>query len=359
MIGPASTSSITPSTISRNNSAMSSTPSLSSNTSVSTLNSYSDSPPARFNAGTGLGGLAKTGSPLANGSQSSLGMGVGIGAMQAGRPVPPRQESAPPEITSLPSGPRPMDSSNGAYGVKPLPPTNLQASRVAPPRPLLAGRPPPAPPGTNGAASTAAGGATAGMPSSAALAARLKAQGPPPQQGGTSMPLRKDSLTTGPQPSNPLPAIPQQQQPKIAEIEERLTPTPQQSQQTRAKTPEGARPPLNANKTAPPTVAASQQQQQQQQQSSSSAAAQAPQAPTVKPLQTTKKIQIAEQEKPSAAKAGVSAAAAALEQKPAKVEKEKRISTMTEVQIMEKLRSVVSPDDPKTLYSKIKKVGQG
>lgn len=50
----------------------------------------------------------------------------------------------------------------------------------------------------------------------------------------------------------------------------------------------------------------------------------------------------------------MAAAAAALE-KP----KEKRISTMTEVQIMEKLRQVVSEDDPKLLYSKIKKVGQG
>ena len=40
-------------------------------------------------------------------------------------------------------------------------------------------------------------------------------------------------------------------------------------------------------------------------------------------------------------------------------EKEKRISTMTEVQIMEKLRQVVSDDDPKQIYSKIKKVGQG
>ena len=38
---------------------------------------------------------------------------------------------------------------------------------------------------------------------------------------------------------------------------------------------------------------------------------------------------------------------------------EKRISTMTEVQIMEKLRQVVSDDDPKTIYSKIKKIGQG
>ncbi|RIB25878.1 kinase-like domain-containing protein [Gigaspora rosea] len=38
---------------------------------------------------------------------------------------------------------------------------------------------------------------------------------------------------------------------------------------------------------------------------------------------------------------------------------EKRISTMTEAQIMEKLRSVVSPGDPTALYSKIRKVGQG
>ncbi|TFY58380.1 hypothetical protein EVJ58_g6457 [Rhodofomes roseus] len=53
---------------------------------------------------------------------------------------------------------------------------------------------------------------------------------------------------------------------------------------------------------------------------------------------------------------GVAAAAAALE-KPK--EKEKRISTMNEAQIMEKLRNVVSPDNPKTLYSKIRKVGQG
>jgi len=57
-------------------------------------------------------------------------------------------------------------------------------------------------------------------------------------------------------------------------------------------------------------------------------------------------------------KGSVAAAAAALE-KPKPKEPEKRISTMTEVQIMEKLRSVVCPDDPKLLYSKIKKIGQG
>ncbi|OJA13563.1 hypothetical protein AZE42_06113, partial [Rhizopogon vesiculosus] len=55
----------------------------------------------------------------------------------------------------------------------------------------------------------------------------------------------------------------------------------------------------------------------------------------------------------------IAAAAEALQKKPKEKEKEKRISTMTEAQIMEKLRSVVSDDDPKTLYSKIKKVGQG
>ncbi|GAA5822958.1 hypothetical protein JCM3770_002478, partial [Rhodotorula araucariae] len=45
-----------------------------------------------------------------------------------------------------------------------------------------------------------------------------------------------------------------------------------------------------------------------------------------------------------------------------KVEKgsgDRRISSMTEAQIMAKLRAVCSPEDPNTLYSKIKKVGQG
>jgi protein-serine/threonine kinase len=54
----------------------------------------------------------------------------------------------------------------------------------------------------------------------------------------------------------------------------------------------------------------------------------------------------------------VAAAAAALE-KPKPKEVEKRISTMTEAQIMEKMRSVVDSGDPKLLYSKIKKIGQG
>ncbi|GAA5918895.1 hypothetical protein JCM6882_003368 [Rhodosporidiobolus microsporus] len=42
-----------------------------------------------------------------------------------------------------------------------------------------------------------------------------------------------------------------------------------------------------------------------------------------------------------------------------KADGERRISTMSESQIMAKLRTVCSKDDPNTLYSKIKKVGQG
>lgn len=38
---------------------------------------------------------------------------------------------------------------------------------------------------------------------------------------------------------------------------------------------------------------------------------------------------------------------------------EQRISTMTEAQIMEKLRSVVTKGDPNDYYKKIKRVGQG
>ncbi|KAB5593759.1 P21 activated kinase [Ceratobasidium theobromae] len=60
---------------------------------------------------------------------------------------------------------------------------------------------------------------------------------------------------------------------------------------------------------------------------------------------------------------GTAAAAAALEgtnkPKATAAAAERRISTMTEAQIMDKLRSVVSKDDPKTLYSTIRKVGQG
>lgn len=44
---------------------------------------------------------------------------------------------------------------------------------------------------------------------------------------------------------------------------------------------------------------------------------------------------------------------------PQKKKVEQRISTMTEAQVMEQLRSVVTPGDPNDLYRKLKRVGQG
>ncbi|KAJ1783563.1 Protein kinase, partial [Coemansia sp. RSA 2399] len=44
---------------------------------------------------------------------------------------------------------------------------------------------------------------------------------------------------------------------------------------------------------------------------------------------------------------------------PPKSKKDIRLSTLSESQIMSRLRSIVSRDDPKVLYSKVKKIGQG
>ncbi|PWN87029.1 Pkinase-domain-containing protein [Acaromyces ingoldii] len=84
-------------------------------------------------------------------------------------------------------------------------------------------------------------------------------------------------------------------------------------------------------------------------QSSSSSSYGGGTATGVKPLQTSKK-------EPSSSSSSSPAAAAAA---ASKKEQDRRISTMSEAQIMEKLRSVVNPEDPNVLYSKIKKVGQG
>lgn len=288
----------------RSNSAMSSA--MSSTTTAvgspsSSLGGYPDSSaPARFNAGTGLGGMAKN-SPLGSSYDMS-------------RPSVSRQDSSTngdlpsaaaraAEIVNGGGSGHPFAAAAQQQQSRPLP-QGPQPSRTAPPRPLLATRTAPSPPSNNNGI----------KPAAEDLRARQKAQGPPAAPAG--VPQRKESLQV-----TPLPPIPTQQSPK-----------PPQEQRT--KTPE-PRPILNQKPAAAVT----------------------PATIPVKPLQP-KKIQIQEQEKPKPAGNGVAAAAAALEN-PKPKEKEKRISTMTEVQIMEKLRQVVCDDDPKLLYSKIKKVGQG
>ena len=285
---------------------------------------YSDSSSApRFNAGTGLGGaggMSKI-SPLGD------------------RPPIKRQDSAPTglngtdTVSSTPAAlARAAELVNGSavqhantisaaqtnQSLRPglnqaMPPSSLQPSRPAPARPLLANRaapPAPKPPLPDH------------TPTSADLRARAKAQGPSGGEAQVSKPpgLNGDSRS---------------------------------EQQER-------RPQMVPSKTSPATS-------QPASQPVNGAAGATVGPPPVKPLQPKKpNVPAKDKEGPSVVitgddekdrkDGGVAAAAAALE-KPK--EKEKRISTMNEAQIMEKLRSVVSQDNPKALYSKIRKVGQG
>lgn len=306
--------------------------------------------PARFNAGTGFGGVSTK--------------------IENGRPHIARQETSPAALGSdsdnLPSAAARaaelVKESHVASAISTVQPSKNympQASRNAPPRPLIsATRPapgPPRPPPKNEV-----------TPQAADLRARVKAQGPSvPQRSESFDQVRQQERQDQLRQQEQLRVQEQQrlqeeqwqrqQEEKQRQIQRQQQLQQQEQQrlleQQQQQQSESARPLLPPSKSSPA--------------SSFPATSPAPGAagsttgpPPVLPLQPTKKVQIQHQEKPpkNVPTAGVAAAAAALE-KPK--EKEKRISTMTEVQIMEKLRQVVSEDDPKLLYSKIKKVGQG
>jgi hypothetical protein len=328
--------------------------------------------PARFNAGTGLGGMSKI-SPIPNGVVD--------------RPLVKRQESSPPGLGSdtdnLPTAAaRAAELVNGAHvasavssvqgprAPQPQYSSNVpQSSRIAPPRPLVsATRPPPQPP-------TAKNDVT---PSSDDLRSRLKATGPP---GSNNLaPLRKE--TTPAQTALQQAQTRQQEQrerereQQQRQIEQKQQRQEEQRQQDQWQRQQDEQQQRQEPQPQPRQPSPYKQQEQQQPRPTMGAPSKSSPAntnaatqpasgpagalegpPPVMPLQP-KKVQIQAQEKPPkpAPAGGVAAAAAALE-KPK--EKEKRISTMTEVQIMEKLRQVVCDDDPKLIYSKIKKVGQG
>ena len=246
-----------------------------------------------------------------------------------------------------------------------------QASRAAPRPPISANRPALSSPGS----STLPSAKAEMTPLPADLRLRAKAQGPP---APSAVPLKIDSLPT-PSEQQARQQVQQQQerqeqqwqqeqqqrlqeQKQQMQQEQRLQQQQEQKQQQQQQQPQRtqdlSRPVIAPSKSSPATTTPATHPV-------GGAAGSTTGPPPVLPLQPTKKVQIQAQEKPTKVAAatgaaatgnggGVAAAAAALE-KP----KEKRISTMTEVQIMEKLRQVVSDDDPKLLYSKIKKVGQG
>ncbi|KZT21791.1 Pkinase-domain-containing protein [Neolentinus lepideus HHB14362 ss-1] len=265
-----------------------------SNYASSSLSPHSaDTSTPRFNAGTGLGGMTKTGSSMAD-----------------IRPPAKRQDTAPTGAGN---------ENGGLNGIG-----ALQPSRPAPPRPLLtANRPaPPAPAGGKPPVPDH-------TPSSADLRSRIKAHGP----DSAKQPPGLDQRT--PQRKDSLPRFNQDGQKDEQEGEKGLPSRPNMAPAKSA--------PANSQPATDPAPGAA-------------GATTGP--PPVKPLQPAKKPTAAPPVTvtPTENEGSVAAAAAALE-KPK--DKEKRISTMTEAQIMDKLRSVVSDDDPKTLYSKIKKVGQG
>jgi hypothetical protein len=314
--------------------------------------SVDGTPPARFNAGTGLGGatLGKIPSPL--------------DVRPAG---PKRQENAPPETLASSSqnglsstalaaarAAELVSSSHtqhahtissagqGTAGRPPIPAilqasTSLQPSRPAPPRPLLtATRPAPAAPKPPIPDHT---------PSTADLRARAHARGGPE---GTS----KASLDRQPSPDALRDREREQREQRRREEREREKERERERerQQARGEAERSAvGPPKSAPATAHPATHAVQ-----------GAAGATVGPPPVKPLQPVKKKEAPPPDvtvtAPDGEDPGIADAAKKLE-KPK--EKEKRISTMSEAQIMEKLRSVVSEEDPKALYSKIRKVGQG
>lgn len=314
--------------------------------------------PPRFGAGTGFAG-ASGGRDSPSMSQTSP-ISRDIDGTPPGRPSLSRIESSPPGLDSGPavrgySSSRPTEYSNGAGSVRG--PAGLQASRPAPARPPASGTSQKTPGPKQQA-------------SSAALAERARQQQErqtrsddetrpsqrTPRAETDERPL--DGAGQFPPTRNESGAKQQQATAQQREREERV----RQRELEKAREREKERVEKDLEQREREKEIREQQQRPLLQTPAKSMTANMTPAtdpapgpagaltgpPPVKPLQTAKKLPPLD--------AGVAAAAAALEKPKAA---EKRISTMSEAQIMDKLRSVVSADDPKALYTTIKKVGQG
>jgi len=331
--------------------------------SPSTLSPYSQTSSApRFNAGTGLGGIGKTSldsRPQIRRQDSAPGVMNADSDQRGGTQPTLPQNLALARAAELVNGAHIQHatiSGNNASSIRPplpqLSPTispttsgigtnNLQPNRPAPSRPLLtANRPAPPTPGQKSPLQDY-------TPSSADLRARTKAQGPsvdhspkPPGLGTEPPPVRKESLSEKDRERGLRERDRERQRERERDLER------EQREEKRPQIAPSKSLPATSNPATSPVIGP---------------AGSVTGPPPVKPLQPVKKIAtpavtVTQPDEDG----GVEAAAAALEKQAEKPkEKEKRISTMTEAQIMEKLRTVVSQDDPKLLYSKIRKVGQG
>jgi hypothetical protein len=301
--------------------------------------------------GTGFAGAKSTASPAA--STTSL---VSREQDTASRPSLGRQDTAPPGLESKTYGGR-NDYSNGNGSARAAQP-QLQATRPAPPRPQqsrdrerdqqLSKLSPPKLSNTNATQQRVAGARDRERDPRELTPTKSREDGQP--QRGVSerepLPVRKESINERPLPQ---PTAQQQQQRQRDRERERERERDRERDRERAReqqTLEAQRPQLVPAKSMPATSNPATEPV-----TGPAGALVGP--PPVKPLQTAKKLPPAGEKE-----AAVSAAAAALE-KPMPKQVEKRFSAMTEAQIMEKLRSVVNQDDPRTLYTTIKKIGQG
>src|SRR6266436_9511050 len=201
-----------------------------------------------------------------------------------------------------------------------MPVVNPQATRPAPPRPLVTNRTaPPANKPSGGSASTSNLRRPTAEPSSSKPAPETQDLGVRP-----SPPVRKESIASKPV---PLSKLSTSGSPPSVPSDAKSTPV------TRGLTPKKPTLPL-PTEDSPPVETSSVPKR----------------APATK---ETKNLNVPDVSTTS----GPAAAALALE-KPRKVP-EQRFSTMSEAQIMEKLRSIVSSEDPKERYATIKKIGQG
>ncbi|KZS89295.1 Pkinase-domain-containing protein [Sistotremastrum niveocremeum HHB9708] len=338
------------------------TPSLNGSSSY-TRPSYPDGTVStpRFNAGTGLAGAGAKG---LNGSMATNG--------------PSASSIRSPGLTSPSNISPPLQATRPA----PTPPrTALTATRPAPAPPAQGQQKPPVPEHT---------------PSSADLRARAKAHGPGSEQRGevirsnasdaTGIPTRKDSLQIS---ENDIPARPPLGAPSKSMPATSMPathpvngaagsvvgPPPVKPLQTTKKSQATTQPPevlidgeteLERSEKEEELDRRDQEREREKERERAKEKSRERERAREKSKEREKdrELQREHREKEREAikekekLAPVAAAAAALE-KPLPKSTEKRISTMTEPQIMEKLRSVVNPEDPKLLYSTIKKIGQG
>lgn len=267
-----------------------------------TMGLQAGKPTPRFDAGTGYAGSQSHSQGASSSSSSSAN-----GSLRAHDPASNARSVSPSHNPPRPSfgdngmrtgaaspGPRPTNApppSSSSAMAKS--PQDLVASRKAPPAPRQA----PQPPSTS--SSTSSGGAASASSGVAALNVKTKEL-----KLGSSAPSSSSSSQQAPAPSQP--------ERKASTSSQQQQQQQQQQQAAPAQAPKVSKPPPPAASSGAATSSSS----------------------TTKPLQ------------PKKAADGTSVS---------KKEQERRISTMSEAQIMEKLRSVVSPEDPNQLYSKIKK----